>query len=675
MMMLKNNEKLELVLALGAISIITIISYGNLIPQLGFYRDDWYILLTGQSEGASGLINLFTTDRPLLGYIYALEYSILGNSILGWHLYALFLRLLGSFAFFFILRVIWPEKKFEAAIAALLFAVYPGFLQQPNATTFKNFLLGYDLALFSILATILAAKFKNKWKRISLTILAMVLGGGYFGIFEAMIGLEGARLLLLWYFLWQESEDAPTKAILPMLKQAIPYIVMGGAFVFWRIFLFESTRPATDVNRIFGAYRSFPLQSIAKIIIETIKDIWEAIVLAWFVPFYKFTNTSIYEDFVTAFGLAVLAVGVVFLYVQYSKKHGWLSNKETNKSSVEKHWLWVGILIVGMAVLPIVLSGRNLSFEVQWDRYAYHTTLGATLVVAGFIFYVLDSSSRWIISLALIAMGVMTHYFSADYYRDYWDYNRELWWQMSWRAPHLQERTMIFVSMPFGFAEDYEIYGPANLIYYPNEGVILSAEVLNTETVRFIQTGEHRAGNNRNVYIPKKYNKSLIVSFPKVGSCLHVLDGRQLELPGFSRDGSFTNAAPYSQISQIDAYHSPAKVPEQIFGSEPEHGWCYFYQKMNLAKQMEDWDTVAQLADEASALELRAQDPSEWLSSLEAYIVIGEIEKAEKAASYIKQDLDTHFFLCNELGRGAIYSEPYDYEKVVEILCEDIVQE
>ena len=161
----------------------------------------------------------------------------------------------------------------------------------------------------------------------------MALESLYLGIFEAMIGLEGARLLLFWYFLWRESEEkSPLKIISPLLKQAAPYLLLGGAFVFWRVFIFKSLRPSTDIDRLFVTYKSFPLQSMAKISIETIKDIWEAIVLAWFIPFYKFTNTSSYEDFINAFALAILAVGVVFFYIKYCQKHGILPEKKSKKN-------------------------------------------------------------------------------------------------------------------------------------------------------------------------------------------------------------------------------------------------------------------------------------------------------------------------------------------------------
>jgi len=671
MSFLKKVKISETVVALSVITITTILSYGILIPQLGFYRDDWYMLLAGQSEGGQGIINLFAIDRPLIGYIYALDYAVLGSSVLGWHLYALFLRLLGSIGFFYLLRAIWPDKKFETTIAALLFAVYPGFLQQPNAATFKNLLLGYNLAIFSILATIQAAKANSIGKRILFIVLAVLFAGLYFGIFEAMIGLEGARVLLLWYVLWKESGAAPKKAILPTLKWSIPYFLLTGAFVFWRVFLFKSERRATNVDVLFAGYGATPLHSLLGILIETVKDIWEATVLAWFVPFYQFTRAGAYRELGTAILLAVLAVAGVVLYIWYAKKQALIRETEAGKGSAEVAWMWLGIPIVAMAVLPIVLSGRNISFEVQWDRYAYHATIGIILAVTGFIFYALRSSARWILPLVLIGMSVITHYFSADYYRDYWSYNRELWWQLSWRAPMLKEGTLIFVSMPFGFAEDYEVYGPANLVYYPGQGIKVSAEVLNASTAVLIQQGLTDSGNyNREVYVPKDYSKALIVAFPTTGSCVHVLDGRQVELPGYSGEGLLTDVAHYSQIEQIDTAHAPVTIPRQIFGREPAHGWCYYYQKMSLARQIGDWQAVAQLADEAQAMDLRPNDYSELVPALEAYASLGEAKKAKQAAAIIKSDRNIRFFLCKELEKGPLFPPPYDHDQILELLCE-----
>ena len=670
MSFLKNIRISETVFALAVITLTTILSYGVLIPQLGFYHDDWYMLLAGQTEGARGIINLFTIDRPLLGYLYALDYAVLGSAVLGWHLYALLLRLIGSIGFFYLLRAIWPEKKFETTIGALLFAVYPGFLQQPDATTFKNLLLGYDLAIFSILATVWAVKTAIRWKDIFLTSLALIFALLYLEIFEVMIGLEGARVLLLGYVIWQKSDDVPKKVMIPTLKRSIPYILLTGAFLFWRIFLFKSERRATNVDVLLSNYGASPLHSLLGVVIETVKDIWEATVLAWFVPFYQFTSTSAYQKFATAVVLALLAVGVILLYVWYAKRRDLVRNTEADKRSVEASWMWIGVLIVGMAVLPTIVAGRNISFELQWDRYSYQAIIGIALAVAGFLFYTLRRSARWILALILIGTSVVTHYFSADFYRDYWSYNRELWWQMSWRAPMLKEGTLLFVSMPFGFAEDYEIYGPANMVYYPDKGLKVSAEVLNASTAVLIQQGTTDAGNyNREVYVPKDYSKSLIVAFPTPGSCLHVLDGRQVELPGYS-NGLLSDVADFSHIDQIDTSHAPATVPRQIFGRELPHNWCYYYQKMGLARQMGDWQAVAGLADEAQSMGLRPDDYSEWLPALEAYATLGETKKAKQAAAIIKSDRNIRFFLCKELEKGSPFPPPYDHGQTLAYLCE-----
>ena len=59
------------------ICLVTIITYGILVPQLGFYRGDWYLLSTAQSQGIPGIEALFQIDRPLLGYLYAGAYRLL----------------------------------------------------------------------------------------------------------------------------------------------------------------------------------------------------------------------------------------------------------------------------------------------------------------------------------------------------------------------------------------------------------------------------------------------------------------------------------------------------------------------------------------------------------------------------------------------------------------------
>ena len=70
-----------------------------------------------------------------------------------------------------------------------------------------------------------------------------------------------------------------------------------------------------------------------------------------------------------------------------------------------------------------------------------------------------------------------------------------------------------------------------------------------------------------------------------------------------------------------------AKLP---FVSEPDHTWCYYYAKAELARQKGDWQQVSDLINEAISLGYGPEDPFEWLAYIEAQAMIGDMISAEK---------------------------------------------
>lgn len=71
-----------------------------------------------------------------------------------------------------------------------------------------------------------------------------------------------------------------------------------------------------------------------------------------------------------------------------------------------------------------------------------------------------------------------------------------------------------------------------------------------------------------------------------------------------------------------------AALPTSIFGSEPQHNWCYYYQKADLARQFQDWQKIGELGDEARAKNLAPADKDEWLLFVEGYQKIGRYSDA-----------------------------------------------
>lgn len=656
-------------LGFGLIALVTALTYGILIPQLGFYRDDWYLFSTAQSGGASGIIALFQIDRPLVGYFYAAGYQLLGSSPLAWQVSALLVRIAGNLGFLWLLRLIWPDRETETLTVGLLFSVYPGFTVEPNAGVYITDLAASAAAIFSFIVTLKSLQSRRVAAGIALVFLAGLLELFYLGIFESAIGLEAARFGLIWYLTWRQNVLTFRSTGLKSLKSDLPYLLLAAGFLVWRLLIFQSTRRATNLSVLVGKYSALPVRSLLAVAVETAKDVIETTVLAWFVPFYQSVAISNYRELAVGVILAVVIAALVFAALRRARANPTARDQRPGPFN-NLHLVLLGAWIVVFALLPIDLAGRNVLFEDQWDRYTIYASAGVAMVTGGFIFGYLHARIQQAAALTLIGLAVVVQYFSAASYRDAWAAQRDLWQQMIWRAPALQSGTMLFAVVPTaGYEEGYEVYGPANMVYYPGAGVTLGADVLNPATATNLELQKDREHYDRNVLVPDNYRSALIVVYPSAASCLHVLDGRKVELPGLVQNSLVNDVAIYSRIDTIEVNAPPARLPAFLSGEQPRP-WCEYYQRMDLARQKGDWQQVAQLADEAQSKGLTPEDPSEWMPALEAYATLGRIQDARHAASIIRSSDSARAFLCLQLQRGAVYPAPYDYNQVNQTLCQ-----
>jgi hypothetical protein len=651
------------------IGLVTLVTYGILLPYLGFYRDDWYLLVTAQSEGTAGIIELFQIDRPLIGYFYALAYPILDFAPLAWHCATLALRLVGNLAFWWLLRLVWPTRRMETLAIALLFAVYPGYSVQPNAGVYSTDLIAHAAALMSIALAITAMRSASRVKWLMVSALSGALELFYLGMFESAIGLEVARMTIIWYLIWQRDGAGFRTSLWRALKTNLLYILLALGFLVWRVFIFQSTRRATNLDVLFGRYGSMPVRTLMQVGIETLKDIIETTVLAWSVPFYQFVAAANYRELAAAF-IAALVVVVLSLLVLRAAGLTKNSLDGDSPSEIHGHMLGIGALMVLFTLLPIDIAGRNVLFTDQWDRYTLYASSGVALIVGAAAFRYLRASARNAGLVTLIGMSVVVHFFSAVWYRDFWAWQRDLWQQMIWRAPGLQAGTMLFVELPVGgYQEGYEIYGPANMIYFSGQSIQIGGDVINAATVANLQLQKNRQHYDRSALIEDNYRNALVAVYPGTKSCLHVLDGRKIELPGLIDDSLAADAAAYSRIERINTDAVPAGLPAFLGGHVPS-AWCRYYQFMDLARQKGDWAAVAGLADEALSADVTPEDVSEWMPALEAYATLGRLQDMRRTAAIIRSVDGPRSFLCLQLQRGAAYPEPYDYNLVNETLCQ-----
>jgi hypothetical protein len=649
------------------IVLVTLLTYAPFIGQLGFYRDDWYLIWMAEHQGWNGIIDLFRGDRPLFGWFYALDYLLLGSNPLGWHLLGLFVKLVSAFAFLWLLRSLWPQHKIETTVITLLYVVYPGFYQQPNVGTFMNHLMAYAGAILSLACTVQALKTNAPLGRIVYTFFGLLLAAFYIFTYEALIGIEAVRALLIGYFYYRQKAEHWKTAIRPTLSKLSPYLLLSAGFLFWRLFVFQAVRRATRVDILMGDYLSLPLYNAMRLTVETFKDVFESSILAWMVPYYQFTFSARYRDLGIAFGLTILVLVLLAGYSLVSQRRSEVDYESQHKPYLD--WLVLGIMIVFVTTLPVVAAGRHVFFSIQWDKYTLQSSFGVALLAGGFVLHAIRGRLRWVALALLLFSGVVTQAFSAMYYRDFWEAQRAAWWQLSWRAPQIAEGTTVIASLPgiYQLAEEYEVWGPVNLLYHRGEPLKISGQVPYPEiTLNLASRLQEERLVRGTVTVKRDYGQVLVVSMPDNASCLHVYNGAL----GLSLTESPTVAmmAPYSDTSWIQASADPPAVPTQIFGSEPQHDWCFYYQKMNLALQTGNWTEATRLAEEAISRDLRPAETAEWLPVLFAYANSGQ-EKRVKQTSKLIYDRNTRIYLCHQLSSVTDWPPGYMPELVINNLC------
>jgi hypothetical protein len=666
--------KNETFLAILLILLTTVITYGVSIPRLGYYHDDWFVLWSGQARGAQSLMPLFSTDRPFMGIVYSYVYRLLGDSIVNWHLYALLWRFIGGLAFFWILRLIWPDQKYITTLMTVLFIVYPGFLSQPNANTKQNHLYGFATALLSIALMLQAMKTNHRGGKIFYSFLSYLLTANYLFIYEYMIGFEGTRLILLGYVLFQEGFKDIRSLTREIIKRAWPYWLVTAGFLYWRIFIFSGSRNATDVSGLAGNYLSnFRYMSI-RLLIETAKDFLGTSIFAWFVEPYQLFSLAQYSNL----GFAVLIAGIVamlvLLYMFLFKKLWGIEYNEPQTPRLMKDFIWIGALVILFAVSPVILSDRQVDLYDPYKSYGLHPIPGVILLVFGIVL-MLQPNFRRLALIALIGISVSTQLLNADYWEEYWKIQREMWWQMTWRAPDIKTDTLVMASISGGFnpQQDYEIWGPLNLIYNPEpaKAPAIQAEVLNSDTSYSILKKDVLNNHVRDIKLHRDFNNLLLLSIPSSISCMHVIDG---QLPVYSASESLLveKVGEYSHVDRIISTGRAPVPPASIFGMEPTHNWCYYYQEAALARQNGDWEEIGKLYDQVRKLNLDTDDKSEMIPFFEGLVNSGRDDDAKALfKEEIKGQNEIRFPLCTFLVKDPGYPPEfgYNYQKIYELLC------
>jgi len=648
--------------------LIAALAYLPLINQIGYSHDDWYLMASARAEGPEVFHQIYIVDRPLRAYVLVPAYILFGQNVLFYNLSAWFLRVLSGLCVLWFLRMLWPVNSRWTLLMALLYVIYPGFLSQLNGIDYQAQMVSLAAATFSLGLTVYAFLEKRLTRRFIAFAFAVLTGILYLGLVEYEVGFELIRLLLLFILTGRVVHHNNRERFLATIKLWFPYSLITLGFGIWRVFFFESERGATDVNLQFEGLRLYPLQTIYHWSIQVAQDLLDVIFSAWVIPLAQLTS------YIQFLGILCAVMSAGFILFIFLKRKADASYQTSAQVDVYHEALLLGFFASVGGLIPIAMVNREVSFPV-FSRYGLVSSVGVTIFLAAILMGLKNNILRNSLIAGLCVVSILTQHANAVKQVRETSATDMFWWQVSWRVPQFEKDTTLIAHYPsVVLEEDYFIWGPASLIFYPekqnpkNIQPGLFAAVLNSKTVAKVQARERQEYDKRkNIVTYKNYRNIIILTQPTSRSCVHVINGNAPEY-SYGEWNSIQKMGPYSEIDHVLVNETPHTPPGIVFGPEPARSWCYYYQKADLARQMGDWNEVLKLGKQAFEKDLVPKDLIEWMPFLQAYAQAADMAHLTELAATIREDIYIASQACQTLNSMAGLS-PNVLKTVDSLLC------
>ena len=134
----------------------------------------------------------------------------------------------------------------------------------------------------------------------------------------------------------------------------------------------------------------------------------------------------------------------------------------------DAYWaMGLGIFILLVAGWPFWLTGVPVSLGYPASRATLSFMLGVSLLLAGLL-SLLPYRLDWILLAVFVALAAGRQFqWSNDFRRD-WNMQKNMFWQMTWRAPGLKPGTIVMMNEELAYFADNSIGAALNWIYAPD---------------------------------------------------------------------------------------------------------------------------------------------------------------------------------------------------------------
>lgn len=653
------------------LALIAALTYLPSALRLTYYRDDWYYAYDALVGPAGIFRALFASDRPARGPFFELYYALFGMTPLAYHLMMYFWRLVGGLAVLWLVHLVWPRPRFSSGASAvsaaglaagLLFSLYPGFTWWVSGIEYQPMVASAALMVLSLDFTLQALRVSSSLRRLGWVAAAILSGWTYLALVEYAAGIEVFRFLVIYLAVAPASVGAMGKRLTLALRRWLIYLIIPAGFFIWRFVIFSSQRKATNLGVQLGSLASDPISTGLRWLSNFVLSLVNVTLGAWVTPLMSnFFSNSLREIMLGLLLAIIAALAAWILLVSGQDRPG----EEPAGAGWPAQAIWLGIAGIILGIIPVIVANREISFP-NFSHYALPASLGLVLLIAGLATLISDLRARTAVLGVLVLLAALTHQGLGASALSEQRIISEFWQQMSWRAPSLAPGTTLMVYYPgLEYGDDTDIvWGPADYIYHPDRQVAIpvrapvSALTIDNQSINDVILGHDSQDSLYRAHtMTLNYDRALILSQPASDACVHVIDGRWPML-SVSDDPVLQVLGAASQIEDVNASAAAPKPPALLFGPEPPHGWCYYFEKASLAGQQGDWNKVAELAGQVNKLGLHPNDQVEWMPFLQAAAYLGDTQQVKAISTRINTEKLYKQEACQALAAMGKYGYP-----------------
>jgi hypothetical protein len=441
--------------------------------------------------------------------------------------------------------------------------------------------------------------------------------------------MELIRPLLLWMLISGDKKVSLKSSIGKTLWLSLPYLALLGFYFWWRLIVFPTTVSRTNYAGDFKMFQDFQpsvLAGLFTLFTRAFYDLIYSTLQVWLTGItgqdgFTFQSKAVWF----AFGVGII-ITAIFAFFQDVE-----DETEPNASRPPVSLLLFGFWAFLTSSISTWLTSKQLSGGGRYDdRFSLAVMFGAGLMTLAFILWFIRTDKRKFLLGLLLVFSVTTQVLSVNKYRQDWLVQRDYYWQLAWRIPALKPNTAIVSwEQPSESVPGYDASFALNVLF---QGKVVKGFTpywfFTNDRFSNIdyRTGKPITNKDRNLVFTGNTSESISIIHQAGNRCLQVLDTVYKGEPFYiSGQDQLLNI---SNVSRIANDSNAGQPDRDIFGSEPAHTWCTYFEKADLARQNGDWRTVLLLEKEAKGQGLSPKFGPEYIPFIEAHAQVGDWQQA-----------------------------------------------